>query len=230
MLDMLFQDEEKFYTWLASQKENFEWSLRTHYDAPKIDGKPLDITFGQKRKAGRPSTIAWSKGYKCPFYNTPKPRHEDEILKRLVYRPSKKVGCKAYIKAIKILFDKRVFVSFNNFHSGHEVNTLKAWSRSRLSLAARDWLQKMVATGMDWKMFKTLIRPHESQMTGLRTLGVEIGEPVEVSDLIRISNQDFNNSRRKHTKQIAQLNTSRWESLQKYSELIRKEGGIATFE
>ncbi|RKF75654.1 hypothetical protein GcM3_083031, partial [Golovinomyces cichoracearum] len=29
---------------------------------------------------------------------------------------------------------------------------------------------------MDWKMFKTLIRPHEAQMTRLRTLGLDIDE------------------------------------------------------
>ena len=57
---------------------------------------------------------------------TPRPREEDEGLKRLASKPSKRVGCTAYIKASKKLCDERVFVSFNTFHSGHEVNSLEA--------------------------------------------------------------------------------------------------------
>ena len=67
-------------------------------------------------------------------------------------------------------------------------------------------------------------------MTRLRKLGLDIGELVDVSDLMHILNQDLNKSRCTHMKQRAQLHTSCWESLQKYSELIRKEGGIATLE
>lgn len=230
IVEIMFQDEEKFYSWFDSQKKDYEWILRYERDALQVDGKIPDTTNSPDRKAGRPVTTAWSKAYKYSFYGTPTPRGKEGGSQRVASKPSRKVGCLAYIRAYKKLCEEGNFISFNNSQSGHRVNTFETWSRSRLSPAARDWLHKILATGMDWKLFKTLIRPHEAQMTRLRTLGLDIGEPVEVSDLMRISNQDFNNSRRAHLKQRAQLHANCWESLQKYSELIQKENGISILE
>lgn len=107
-------------------------------------------------------TIAWSKECECSFYDNPKPREDDDELQRVASKPSKRVGCTAYIRAIKKTCDERILVSLDISRSGHRVNTLEVWSRSRLSPAVRDWLQKAVATVMDWKMFKTVVKPHEA--------------------------------------------------------------------
>ncbi len=54
--------------------------------------------------------------------------------------------------------------------------------------------------------------------------------PVQASDMLRVSNMDFNNFRRKQLKLTAQLDPDCWNSLQKYVDLIRKEGGIAIIQ
>ncbi|KAI1001640.1 hypothetical protein K3495_g6560 [Podosphaera aphanis] len=53
---------------------------------------------------------------------------------------------------------------------------------------------------------------------------------VQASDMLRVSNMDFNNFRRKQLKLTAQLDPDCWNSLQKYVDLIRKEGGIAIIQ
>lgn len=54
-------------------------------------------------------------------------------------------------------------------------------------------------------------------------------EPVEVSDIIKINLDTFNNFRRKHVKK-AQIHPDCWQTLQNYCHMINQEGSISTLE
>ena len=115
-------------------------------------------------------------------------------------------------------------------HSGHVLRSNDSWQKMRMTPEVRKWLAKSVATGVGWKEFKKTYRPNQQQSEMLLAKSLLKNAPVQASDRLRVSNMDFNNFRRKQLKLKAQLDPDCWNSLQKYVDLIRKEGGIAVIQ
>ena len=175
--------------------------------------------------------LSGQKIFNCSFCGGPKIKPEPEHPeKRTVFKPTRKVGCKASIKAQKKFSGEKIFVNFNNVHTGHELNTLKTWTQSRLSPATRAWLQNVVATGIDWKTFKRMTRDESDKLELLGSVSLDAGTQLEVPEILRVSYQDFYNFRRKEINQTRQLHPNCWQSLIEYINLIISAGGIATLE
>lgn len=130
----------------------------------------------------------------------------------------------------KKIGDEKIFVTFENNHTGHGVSTLDTWCRSRICPAVRVWLEKVVATGIDWTSFKKMTRPQDDQLGFLGIEGISLGQEVEISEIMRISNKDFHNFRQKHVVKSSQLDSDCWKSLSRYAVMISNEGGISTLE
>ena len=100
-----------------------------------------------------------------------------------------------------------------------------------MSPLVRAWMEKVVASRNDWATFKSLIRPDEETLRILEsgTL-LQPDSPVYIPEVCRIKRTDFYNLRLAYLKGRAQLDVRCRESLIKYVELIKYEGGISTFE
>ena len=89
---------------------------------------------------------------------------------------------------------------------------------------------KISALGMNYEAFRNLTRLDETTLTVLEDENISKTEPCEVSEFARITNQDFNNFRRRHLKNVSRLGSSCSESLQKYVSSIQGDGGISMVE
>ncbi|KEQ90512.1 hypothetical protein AUEXF2481DRAFT_569183 [Aureobasidium subglaciale EXF-2481] len=58
----------------------------------------------------------------------------------------------------------------------------------RIDPEARSWLSKIVEAGLDWRAFRKLSRPYNKKSGMLSS-----NDPVDVSELLRISYNDFYN-------------------------------------
>ncbi|KAI0993130.1 hypothetical protein K3495_g15054 [Podosphaera aphanis] len=151
--------QEMLQTWFREQNEVIGWNSHENTTATKADEKLSESKAEQLSKRGRPVTVQWTKILSCAFSGTPRIKPEpEEKEKRSSSKSTRKVGCKASIKAQKKFSGDKIFVKFNNIHTGHDLNTLDTWTQSRLSPATRAWLQNVVGTGMDWKTFKRMTR------------------------------------------------------------------------
>ncbi|RKF60675.1 hypothetical protein OnM2_048062 [Erysiphe neolycopersici] len=206
ILHLEFPDKQSFSAWLSSENK-IEWCLRKPKKAPKKIEKHSEASATSNSKRGRPATIEWAEEYRCPFSGTPRIRSKG-TAKRVASKPSRKVGCKASIKAQKMFCDSRIYVLFENCHSGHTPRSMETYCRPRLSPVVSRWLQKVVATGIDWTTFKQMTRPEGDKLGLLDRSRLDISEPIEISDILRITNQDFNNIRRKFFTQNPQLQTA----------------------
>lgn len=76
-----------------------------------------------------------------------------------------------------------------------------------MSPVTRNWLEKAVATGIVWKDLKRMTR-NEVERTGLLDDVQDQNKgPLEMPDILRISNHDFNNVRRRLLTQTARLHS-----------------------
>ncbi|KAI1001086.1 hypothetical protein K3495_g7110 [Podosphaera aphanis] len=99
----------------------------------------------------------------------------------------------------------------------------------RMTPEVRRWLAEFVATGVGREEFKKTYRPNQQQLM-LIAESLLKSAPVEVSDVLRVSNQDFNKFSRKRLNLTAMLDPDCWKSLQKNVDLLQKEGRIATIQ
>lgn len=86
--------------------------------------------------------------------------------------------------------------------------------------AIRTWIQEKLARCINWRSFKNLIKPDEPQLRVLESGVLSQGRPVEVCDLLTVTNQDFINYRRSHLKRITQLGGNCRQSLERYIEKV----------
>ncbi|KAI0990922.1 hypothetical protein K3495_g17265, partial [Podosphaera aphanis] len=121
-----------------------------------------------------------------------------------------------------------IVVDYDTHHQGHEPYSFEDWWNQRLAPQVRKWLSKVVALGFNYDAFRNLSRPDEPTLDVLDEEGTTGSEPCEVSELARITNQDFNNYRRRHLKNVSRFDPSCIESLKRYVKHIEKGCGIAT--
>lgn len=96
--------------------------------------------------------------------------------------------------------------------------------------AMRNWLEKAIASGIDWKDSKRMTR---NEFENFDFLGGENGEfygPLAVSDILRINYIYFNNFRRRFLTKTAHLHPDWRQSLSKYAEMITHAVGISTLQ
>lgn len=128
-----------------------------------------------------------------PFYWEPKHELEEKISERIDSRPFRKVGCNANINAQKMLSKIWIFIRLDSSHTGHGMKTLDAWCLSKIRPPVRRWLHKVVATEIDWKSFKKMVRPEDHRLEFLGVERINLGEPLEVSETMLIDAQGFYN-------------------------------------
>ncbi len=178
------------------------------------------------RRGGQP-IYEWTRRFRCPFWGSRKPYCRKENF-RLTYGTSQKVGCKATLTARKKLNEDEIIVDYDTHHQGHELYSFEDWWSQRLAPQVRKWLSKVVALGVNYDAFRNLSRPDALTLDVLDEEGTIGSEPCEVYELARITNQDFNNYRRRHLKNVSRFDPSCIESLKGYVKHIEKGGGIAT--
>ena len=231
VIDLEFPNEEVFTTWFRKQNKVIEWNSHKNTNASKADEKLSESRAEQLSKRGRPVTVEWTKIFSCSFSSSPRIKPEpEEKEKRSSFKSTRKVGCKASIKAQKKFSGDEIFVKFNNIHTGHDLSTLDTWSQSSLSPATRACLQNVVGTGMDWKKFIRMTRDDCEKLELLGSENLESGTGVEVPEILRINYQDFYNYRRKQLTNTRQLHPNYWQSLLEYTRLVTEAGGIAILD
>ena len=224
-----FRDGEFFLVWLAAQHEIVKWNSGKKRMASRSDEKLPEGTAVKKSKAGRPVTLEWSKVFTCSFSGTPR-SNSDDTKKRIVSKPSRKIGCKASIKIQKKVGDERIFVVYNNSHTGHSLNSFQSWTQSRLSPKTSEWLKQVVATGINWEMFKKMSRAEGENIDFLRIASLGLGQSIEIPEMLRISNKDFYNYQPKFLREAAHLHSECEESLRLYAKMIENASGLATLQ
>ena len=105
--------------------------------------------------------------------------------------------------------------------------SMESWRKMRMSTQVSDWLKKVVATGIEWNAFRTIIRQDDTRLSKLEAEGLSPDEPIEVSEMVRVTYQDFQNCRRSQLRSTAVLDPDCWKSLDAYRERIQSEGGLA---
>ena len=96
--------------------------------------------------------------------------------------------------------------------------------------ATRKWLEKAVCSGIGWKEIRRMTRDEFERVDFLGVENENFRGQIDVPELLRISNQAFNNFRRKILTQSAQLHTDCWQSLSKYVDMITQAGGVSTMQ
>lgn len=224
-----FPDEKSFNSWFETENEIIEWNLDKTRSAPISASKVTGSTTDSTSKRGRPTMFEWTKYYTCSFDGVSRTRSEG-FLERTISRPTRKVGCLAKIKVQKSFSTDTIFVTRLNSHSGHNINDLETWTHSRMSPATRKWLEKAVASGVEWKDIKRMTRIEVEKANFLGGESIEKYGPLEVPDILRIKNKDFNNFIRKFLIQSARLHLDCRQSLSKYAEIITQAGGFSTIQ
>ncbi|KAI0993531.1 hypothetical protein K3495_g14653 [Podosphaera aphanis] len=217
---VVLESEEVFTEWLEPKKNQLEWQKQSEKKNPLIQDQ------SHMRRGGHP-IYEWTRRFRCPFWGSRKPYCRKENF-RLTYGPSQKFRCKATLTARKILNEDEIVVDSNTHHQGHEPYSFEDWWNQRLAPQVRKWLSKVVALGVTYDAFRNLSRPDELTLDVLDEEGTIGSEPCEVSELARTTNQDFNNYRRRHLKNVSRFDPSCIESLKGYVKHIEKGGGIAT--
>lgn len=121
-------------------------------------------------------------------------------------------------------------MKYSTEHQGHDLNSFNDWQRLRMSPRLRKWLIKAVAAGLNYEAIKSLTRSDEHTLSMLEAVDSPGAEKVEISEITRITNKDFNNYRRRHLKNVAELSPDCLASLHTYAEHIKRDGGIAVVE
>lgn len=229
LVKLEFPNEESFCRWLRTENEIVEYNLTKVRTAPNSVSKLPEGSIGKSCKRGRPTTTEWTKNYSCSFSGTSKARSEG-TSERIRSRPTRKVGCPAKIKAHKLFSSDTVFVTHHKSHMGHGINDLQTWTSSRMSPATRNWLEKAVASGIEWKDIKRMTRAEVERANFLGGGHEENYRTLVVPEILRISNQDYNNFRRKFLISTAQLDPDCRQSLSKYAEMITQAGGFSIIQ
>lgn len=107
---------------------------------------------------------------------------------------------------------------------------MDSWEKMLFTPTTCTWTQEKVMTGINWRSFQNLIKPNELQLRALEYSAPRQGIPVQVSDLFKVTNQDFNNYPRSHLKRVAQLYGNCRPTLNRYVQKVQERGGYACLE
>ncbi|CAD6907644.1 unnamed protein product [Tilletia controversa] len=206
------------------------------------DDDEQDANFAQNGRpnaAGRAAAAAalltanmllWRQRYQCDHAGRPQSKPMQENLspaKRRRRLPSIKVGCKATFVACQPIGERRIYIKWRHQHTGHDVSSMQSVAESRLPKRVRQWLAARVAEGRDWKAIRNLLRLSEEDLQRLeRSAGVLQAVP----EALRIRHMDVYNELRKQLLSVARKAGNRQDSLQKWSEDVDQEGGLAALK
>lgn len=96
-----------------------------------------------------------------------------------------------------------------------------------MSPASRNWLEKAVASRIEWKDIKRMTCAEVQRADFLGPKNIEYYGQLEVLDILRIKDIDIINFRRKILIQSARLHLDCRQSLSKYAEIITQAGGFS---
>lgn len=91
----------------------------------------------------------------------------DQALRQRHAEPTIKMACPAMFYAKTLRADGSVEVKYNPSHN-HETNTTYAVARARLDKDTTDWVDDLVAKGMQWPAIKALLRLDPEEMDDVR--------------------------------------------------------------
>ncbi|POS85788.1 hypothetical protein EPUL_003388 [Erysiphe pulchra] len=193
--ELEFENYQEFTAWLEIEKNQVVWN--------KHD------TRGRREQPGvtrRATKIEWTERYRCPFSGKKRASRQSQNPHRK-RKDSMKVGCTANIKAKKYIDSDRIKVTFDARHVNHEPNSVGSWQRQRLSPVVKTWLKKVVTTGINWETYKSVMKPDFETLAALESGALASDSPVAVPQMLRVSNQQFNDYRRSHLKSVAQVDS-----------------------
>lgn len=99
-------------------------------------------------------------------------------------------------------------ISFDKSHLDHHLTSFHIWTRKRFGPDVRQRLKEVVLTRIDLYKFEKIIQPKNKRLGMSENISLNIYEPAEASDILKITAQDFHNFHRKDLEQIAELNSS----------------------
>lgn len=123
-----------------------------------------------------------------------------------------------------------ILVDYDIYHQGHDLCSFDDWRGLILAARVRKWPTKFDALGLNCVAIKNLLRPDKMTLDVLDGEGTSGLQSYEVSELPRITNQDFNNCRQRHPKNIFRLGSSCLDSLIGYIKSLNAVNWIATVE
>ncbi|KAE8251485.1 hypothetical protein A4X13_0g3973 [Tilletia indica] len=199
-------------------------------EAGNDDGQARPNAAGRAAAAAALLTadmLLWRHRYQCDHAGQPQSKPLQDNLspsKRRRRLPSIKVGCKATVVACQPIGERRIYIKWKHQHIGHDVASMQSVAESRLPKRVRDWIVARVAEGRDWKAIRNLLRLGEEDLQRLeRSAGVLQAVP----EALRIRPMDVYNELRRQLLSVARKADNRMDSLQKWSEDVNQEGGIA---